>query len=226
MKRLDPRRAQLLLVCFSAALACAKGDAPHASSAGTATRMPGTLAKALDAYSGDELYAFVRRLDYTGGHQRDRKCAKDPACEGTKRTKVFVDGIATQDSIGPKTTPPFGIVYVRAVNRGNAEEARYGMAPGKQFEYYVILSADSVGMKWRLEQLDTTPGARRHVQIGTGAFTGCNHKWVPGAGADFKSCKRAASAHDSIVHLGLMLQSADDDPLWAPCDRGCCLADR
>lgn len=226
MKCLDSRRAQLLLVCLAAALACAKGDAPRANSARTATRMPGTLAKALDEYSGDELYTFAHQLNYAGGHQRDRKCAKDPACQGTKRTKVYVDGIATQDSIGPKTTPPFGVMYVRAVNRGDAEEARYGMAPGRQFEYYVILSADSVGMKWRLEQLDTTPGARRHVQIGTGAFIGCKHKWARGAGADFKSCKQAASAHDSVVHLGLMLQGSDDDPIWMPCTEGCCVADR
>lgn len=216
MKRFELRRAVVLLVSVAAFLACAKGDSDRR--APRTGQMPGALTKAVDEYSGDEFYEFVHRLEYAGGRERQRTCRNDPACAGVKRTLVRVEAIATQDSIGPKTTPRYGVVYVRAINKGDAVESRYGLAPGKQFEYFMIVSADSAGgMKWRLEQLDTTPKARRHTQVGAGSLIGCNHKWIAGASADFKSCARAAAAHD-----GLIPQNLADDPLWATCEMGCC----
>jgi hypothetical protein len=185
--------------------------------------MPGDLTKPIDQYTGDEFRDFVKGLSYVGGHERQRKCKNDPACSGSKKVAVLVDAVATQDSISASTTPQFGVVYIRAINKGDAAEARYGMLPGKQYEYYMIITADSAatGMLWRLEQLDTK--ARTHSNFGTGKFVGCNHQWIAGARADFKSCSGAASAHDSVMKLGLNLQGVDTDPIWAVCAMGCCI---
>lgn len=213
---------------------CAKKDVAPAdsvksfiASAGvTPAAMPGALTKSIDSYTGDELYAFVRTLQFTGGVERERKCRNNPGCStpgAPRRTKVAVDAVALQDSLAADNAPPFGVLYIRAINRGDAEEARYGLKPGRQLEYYVIVLQDAGGtLKWRLEQLDTTPNARSHVSIGTGPFTSCYHTWVKGAKADFKTCAVAAAGHDSVVKLGLVLHDAMDDPMWSACAGGCC----
>ena len=52
--------------------------------------------------------------------------------------------------------------YVRAINRGDTEEARYGLRPSKTLRYYAIVSRDSAGaLAWRLEELETA-APRRH----------------------------------------------------------------
>ncbi|CAN5913335.1 hypothetical protein BH11GEM1_BH11GEM1_03830 [soil metagenome] len=220
------------------ALGCAKGDAPPADSMkrlaasppGTVgapiSAMAGALTKPIDSYSGDELYEFVRKLQFTGGQERERKCKNDPGCSNAKapkHTRVAVDAIALQDSIAAGNTPRFGVVYIRAINKGDAEEARYGLKPGPQVENYVIVLPDTgASLKWRLEQLDTTPNARTHASIGTGPFKSCDHQWVKGAKADFKTCAIAAAGHDSVVKLGLALQDASDNPMWSACAGGCC----
>ncbi len=214
------------------AVGCSKGDAPPADSpaklaAAAPKIMPGELTRPLAAYTGDEFYDFVKTLQFTGGVERERKCKNDPACgnpKAPKRTKVLVDAVATQDSISAATTPKFGVVYIRAINKGDAEEARYSMKPGSNLEYYMIVLPDSAGgMKWQLEQLDTTPKSRRHITAGIGVFQNCNHGWVAGAKADFKTCANAAAKHDSVVKFGLALQAADNDPIWATCSGGCCI---
>jgi hypothetical protein len=249
VRRIQPRRIHLLLtaVAVAALAGCSKADAPPTDSAAAAAAqnaqqtiapavgsgaagraaMPGALVKPIDDYTGDELYELVRRLTFTGGQTRQRGCKNDPGCGSTKRTTVAVAAVATQDSIGPTTMPQYGVVYVRAINTGDAEEARYSMVPNaNRYEYYLIITNDTSGkaMQWRLEQLDTTPGARRHSSAGTGRFVGCNHPWKPGARADFKTCANSASANDSIVRLGLALQGAIDDPMWTECGMGCCEA--
>ncbi len=186
--------------------------------------MPGDLTKPIDKYTGAEFDAFVKQLSYTGGHERQRKCRRDPGCSGTRRTLVLVDAVATQDSISPAVAPQFGVVYVRAINKGDAPEARYGLLPrNKQYEYYMIVTADSTGtaMEWRLEQVDIK--AKTHAKFGTGQFVSCSHTWVAGAQADFKTCANAAAAHDSVMKLGLNLQAGDGDPIWASCATGCCV---
>jgi hypothetical protein len=237
VKRTQLRRAHVVLVTLVAFAACSKTDSSHvdsakslvASSSPTVTRgraphtMPGELTKPLDDYTGDEFYTLVQKLSYSGGHERNRKCRKDPGCAGTRRTLVFVDAVATEDSLYAGATPPYGVVYIRAVNRGDAPEARYGLLPrASNYEYYVIVTADSAGaMQWRLEQLDTK--ARVHTNFASGPFTGCHHKWAPGARADFKTCAMVDQGQDSVVKLGLALQQADDAPLWVGCADGCCI---
>jgi hypothetical protein len=73
-----------------------------------------------------------------------------------------------------------------------------------------------------MEQLDTTQGKRKLMEVGTGAFRQCGHPWKAGARADFKTCAQAASATDSVVKLGLVLQGSGDDPFWITCATGCC----
>lgn len=223
--------------------ACTKGDAPRTDSgaarplAGTnaptgATRqLPGALTKPLDSYTGEEFYAFVHGLNFTADSVKERACKNDPACASSpkpKKIKVGVAAVVGQDSLSPGTTPQYGVVYIRATNKGDAEEARYSMKPGKDLEFYVVVLPDAGGtMKYRLEQLDTRAGSRQHVSIGTGPFTGCGHAWVAGARADFKTCASSAAAHtagDSIVRLGLVLQTGPGDPMWSACSMGCCVA--
>ena len=201
------RHPHAIVALLLLAAACSKGDAPRADSSGTAAtagsgatasglrgtvkQLPGQLTKPLATYTGDELYAFVQGLAFTADTVKDRKCKKDPACSSgtkTKKIKVGVSAVVGQDSLSGGTTPQFGVVYIRAINQGDAEEARYNLTPGKQFQYYVVVLPDSAGtMKWQMEQLDTTPGARRHTSVGSGVFRPCPHTWTKGAGASFKS---------------------------------------
>ena len=252
MNRFQLRRAHVAVasaVVF-VALACSKSDKAPADSTAKAAdttaaarqaapqplvgaarglkqrkAMPGDLTKPIDDYTGDEFRDLVKKLSYVGGHQRQRKCKNDPGCSGSKRILVDVDAVATQDSLAPSTAPQFGVVYVRAINKGDAPEARYGMLPGKEYEYYMIITADSAGtgMQWRLEQYDSK--ARTHSKFGTGEFVSCNHAWVAGARADFKTCANAAAApgRDSVMRLDLNLQAGDGDPIWASCATGCCI---
>ncbi len=238
MIRLTCRRQRVAVAALLLATACSSSDKPPAADSVSpaplaqaqrlpaAGAMPGALTKPIDQYTGDEFNDFVKSLSYTGKHDKQRNCKNSPGCGGAKKVKVSVEAVATQDSIAASTAPQYGVVYVKAINDGNAEEARYNLAPGKKFEYYLIVSAmPAGGMQWRLEQLDTTPNARTHKQVGTGAFEGCNHKWVAGAQANFKTCadSSTASVRGKTVRLGLALQF-DDDPMWTACASGCCVA--
>jgi hypothetical protein len=230
-------RAALLLMLA----ACSKGDAPRtgaarpltganapaAASRSAARQLSGALTKPFDAYTGDEFYAFVKGLAFTADVVKDRKCKNDPACvsaPNAKKIKVGVAAVVGQDSLSSGTTPQYGVVYIRATNKGDAEEARYSMKAGKHLEFYLVVLPGSGGtMQYRLEQLDTRSGSRQHMSIGTGPLTECPHTWTPGAKADFKTCASAAAAHDSVVKLDLHLQVSGDDPMWATCSTGCCV---
>ena len=196
------------------------------ASARSARSYPGALTKPIADYSGEEFYDLTQKLTYVGSHERERKCKDSPDCEGTapkKKTLVQVSAIATQDSLGAADVPQFGVIYARAINKGDVEEARYGLRPGKSLRYYMIVQRDSAGaLAWRLEELDTAK-PRRHAQVSTGVFQGCGHadKWTPGARADFKTCA-GAERGDTVVTLPLALQG-EDDPLWTACAMGCCI---
>ena len=57
--------------------------------------MPGALTKPIEQYTGDELYAFVQRLSFSGGPERDRRCRNAPGCEGVAAARR---GAAGNDS--------------------------------------------------------------------------------------------------------------------------------
>jgi hypothetical protein len=187
---------------------------------------PGALTKPIDDYSGDEFFTFTTQLVYAGSHERDRDCKNASGCSGPnpKKTKVQVSAVATQDSLAESNVPEFGVLYVRAINKGTEQEARYGLRPGPSLRYYVIVRRDTSGdMRWRLEELDTS-APRRHAQVASGTFHPCGHAWTPGARADFKTCDAPERA-DTVVTMGLLLQGSDRDPVWFACASGCCVLD-
>jgi hypothetical protein len=210
--------------------AAAAPRAATASRSATAARgpvFPGALAKPIDSYTGDELYAFTTQLVYAGSHERERDCKNASGCGGpkpTKKTKVQVSAVATQDSLAESNVPEFGVVYARAINKGADEEARYGFRADKNLRYYMIVQRDSAGgIHWRLEELDTAP-PRHHTQVGAGRFTSCGHSWTPGARADFKTCDMPERS-DTVVTMELRLLGGSSAPVWVGCAGGCCLFD-
>lgn len=233
------RRIQIdrVAIAFSVlVLACSKSDAPRVDSSATPRALvataapaglPGALSKAIGEYSGDEFFAFVNKLAYVGGVERTRTCKNAQGCGagGRKTTSVFIEAIDTQDSLGAGNVPRFGVVYGRAANRGDAQEARYGFLTGKQFQYFFVITPDSAtGMKVHVMQLLSTPGTNKLTEVSTGTFRGCGHAWKAGAHADFKTCAESAAMHDSVVRLGLLLQDGDS-PAWFECASGCCWID-
>jgi hypothetical protein len=132
-----------------------------------------------------------------------------------------VSGVATQDSLNAGDVPEFGVLYVRVINRGDAEEARYHLRADRALEYYIIAQRDSAGgLRWRLEELNTSE-PRRHTEIAAGRVQGCGHAWKAGARADFRSCARTDDP-DTVALSPSARQAALDDPLWTLCDQGCC----
>lgn len=192
--------------------------------------LPGALTKPIDQYTGDEFYQFVQRLRWGGGVEKERACKGNPGCGGanpSRLTRVRVDAVDGQDSISAATVPANGVVAVRAVNRGELVEDRYGFKPQRNLEYYVIvLPGAGPNGTWRMEELDMTPGARRHTSFGEGTFRACNHPYRPGRvnRANFYTCEGSLTA-DSLQRSNLMLFAPSKDPVWIDCALGCCIID-
>jgi hypothetical protein len=193
--------------------------------------LPGALTKPIDQYTGDEFFDFVQRLRWGGGVERDRKCKGNAGCDGTnpsRHTLVRVDAVDGQDSISATTVPTNGVIAVRAINRGNLAEDRYGFKPQRNLEYYMIVLPGTGGNgSWRFEELDTTPGARRHTSVGTGTFKPCNHPYRPGRvnRANFFTCANSPNGTDSVQKSNLMMFDPLTDPIWIDCAAGCCIVD-
>ena len=200
------------------------------SGAPPSTALPGALTKPIDQYTGDEFYEFVQRLRWGGGVERERQCRGNPGCSGenpARLTRVRVDAVDGQDSISAPAVPANGVVAVRAINRGDLVEDRYGFKPERNLEYYVIvLPGAGPNGTWRIEELDTTPGARRHTNFGTGTFRPCNHPYRPGRvnRANFFTCANSPAA-DTVQRSNLMMFAPPRDPVWIDCAAGCCIID-
>jgi hypothetical protein len=210
-----------------AAAARAPAAAPLAAS--VAAAQPGALPKPVEQMTGDELYAFTHGLTFTGGQERQRRCRGQAACRGpnpTRFTRIRIDAVGGEDSLttGPGLSAN-GTVAARALNRGQLADSLYNMQPGQPYEFYLIVLPGPQGgnATWRLEELTTTPGSRSHRSIMTGAFKGCNHPFVRGARADFKTCAQAAPVRQAS--LGAFLQTEIDPPIWIACAFGCCTSD-
>jgi hypothetical protein len=87
----------------------------------------------------------------------------------------------------------------------------------------VVPIGGTASASWRLEELITTQGQRAHRTIASGVFRGCNHPYVRGARADFKTCAQAAATRPAS--FGSTLQTDIDPPMWFACGFGCCIAD-
>jgi hypothetical protein len=208
----------LMLVTLTGAMQPPQGQARRA--------LPSDLTKPIGQYTGNEFFNLVNGLNYVGGQDRVRGCRGAPGCGNTLRTNVRVDAIAGTDSIGPNNLPQFGVVVARAINRGQATEAMYGMlstGANGRYSYYLIVLPNPDGPRWRLEQLSIQGNNRTHTLLAQGRFTPCNHPFVPGARADFRSCAQAATPASNGV-LASFLQG-NDPPMWVTCLAGCCVAD-
>ena len=244
----------MVLVAGAALAGCTKKEAPHdtaradSASAGatppatppapanslaaaspSTANLPGALTKPIDQYTGDEFYDFVQRLKWGGGVEKDRKCKGNAGCDGTnpsRHTSVKVDAVDGQDSISATTVPVNGVIAVRALNRGDLTEDRYGFKAEKKLEYYMIVLPGTGGNgQWRFEELDTTPGARRHTSFGSGTFKPCNHPYRPGRvnRANFYTCENSPTSADSVQRSNLMMFNPPTDPIWIDCAAGCCI---
>lgn len=220
VRRMGVARATTTLLFAFFAAACARRQGP-----GHNGEPVGTLDKPIGQYTGAQMRDFVQHLHWTGGHDRDRVCEGDPACVGPnpgKKTLVRIDAVATEDSLSTRNLPANGVVAARLENRGALTEARYHLKAGGQYEYYLIVyKGDSTGT-WRLEELAHTSAGYALSEIGRGTFRGCNHPFVAGARADFKSCQTAAGSGQ----MKLVPQGSDPtltDPIWIACASGCCV---
>jgi hypothetical protein len=247
-RRIVPRRAFALVVssCLTAVAtitACAKGQEHPDTLAGAKSlatpvtagkprviqqNLPGALPKPIDSLSGDELYALTRKLSYGGGVEKDRRCKHHPDCESSKpmMTKLRVDAVDNQDSVSVYGLPDNGVIAVKALNKGPYVDEMYGMKPGSNLEYFlVMLPGTSLVGRWRLEELDTTPGKRQHSQVSAGSLQPCMHAYVKKRvnRANFLTCADAHPMTDSVSTSGLALQGINP-PIWVDCAQGCCIA--
>ena len=215
-------------------VACAKSDRPaRVDSASGALaiqgrkQLSGDLTKPIDQYTGAEFYALVRGLKYGAGAERSRKCKGNAACKAAKprKTRVRVDAVVDADSLGATNLAPFGVVAARARNRGSDADDMYGMKPGLQYDYYLIVVPGAAGgaATWRLEELEIRGSTREHRQLGAGKFVACNHAFVKGARADFRTCDpnwvRPASTGARMPSDG------GEGYLWISCAWGCCVSE-
>ena len=194
--------------------------------------LSGDLTKPLGQYTGDEFFTLVTRLNYTGGQERARRCRGNAACNQAQRTNVRVDGVADVDSVGPANLPPFGVVAMRAVVRGNDIESRYGMQPAGQngrFSYFLVVSPGAnATARWRLEELSVQGTTRSHRTVAEGTLRGCvGHPFVRGGRADFRTCEQTADAGGARVTFASYSPALQgvDPPFWIGCAMGCCLAE-
>ena len=208
--------------------------ATHTSPASQGQRraLPGDLTKPIDQYTGDEFSALLNGLNYTGGQERARRCSGNPGCGNALRTNVRVDAVNGEDSLSAGNLPQFGVVALRAVVRGNQTEAMYGMLPNGpdgRYSYYLIVTAAGAGAAtWRLEELSVQGNTRTHRALRTGRFTPCNHAYVRGARADFKTCAEAAASTlgpTRFLNASFGSRQSGEPPIWIGCASGCCTAD-
>jgi hypothetical protein len=204
------------------------------SGQGPRRTLPGDLTKAIGAYTGDEFFALVNGLNYTGGQERARRCTGNPGCNTTLRTNVRVDAVATEDSLSTGNLPQFGVVAARAIVRGNQTEAMYTMLPNGptgRYSYYLIVTRGNTAntATWLLEELSVQGTTRTHRTVTTGNFRGCSHPFVPGARADFRTCQQAAAATPRggamFINASFGSLQGVEPPIWISCAYGCCTAD-
>jgi hypothetical protein len=189
-----------------------------------ATLLTLTGAKPLAQYTGDEFFALVGGLRYGGGSDRQRRCRGNADCAGTRRISVHADAVVDADSLSPGNLPQYGIVAARALNHGSDTEARYGMQPSPRRTYYLVVLPAAGSATWTMEEMDVVGTTRSHRTVATGRLTLCNHPFVRGARADFKTCAQA-SGGAMPASFGFSMQGDDDPPLWISCASGCCTAD-
>ncbi len=227
-------RFAAVVIALSACTSGQKASSDTASAAGAAAlrstpadvaaTLPGALTKPLAQYSPQELRALTRRLVFTGGVERDRRCKGAAACGSARSvTRLRIDAVEGEDSISAGALPTNGVIAARLLNRGAFTDAMYGTAAGANHEYYlIVLPGSKAGAAiWRLEEIGLTGKQLTHRTVGTGTFRECHHRFEHGARADFKTCEEAALIHNAAF----VMPQTTDSPLWFACASGCCTAD-
>jgi hypothetical protein len=204
----------------SAAALSAAQNAPAAVQAPQTRRTgPADLTKPLDQYTGDELFALANGQRFTGGNTRARPC-RGPGCSGVRArtTRVNVEAIVGEDSVGGGNIGPFGTIVSRGRNLGTEPDLLYGMRPGNRYMYFLIVFADTGGTaRWQIEQLEINGNTRTHSPLASGRVQYCNHPFVRGARADFRTCEQGDVIRQASFQAG-------DPPWWWSCTMGCCVA--
>jgi hypothetical protein len=187
--------------------------------------LSGDLAKPLAQYTGAQFAALVHPLKYGASADRPRKCRGPAECAAGRLVTVRAEAVADADSLSPGNLPSFGVIAARVRNRGVEMEGRYNMRGGAQYTYYlIVLPAANGRATWTLEELDARGSAVTHRTVASGRFNQCNHAYVRGARADFKTCAQAATGAAGFELVSFM-QPPDDPPLWISCASGCCTAE-
>ena len=189
--------------------------------------LTGDLTKPLAQYTGAQFAALVRPLRYGQGADRQRKCRGPLECAAGRQVSLRIDPVADADSLGPANLGRFGVVAARIRNRGVEMEARYNMRGGAQYAYYLIVQPATGGQAtWILEELDTQGTNVTHRTVASGRFTPCNHPFVRGARADFRTCAQSPAGRATLQPVSFSPQGGPDDPpIWIACAAGCCIAE-
>jgi hypothetical protein len=197
--------------------------APSASAKEVGPLFAGQLNKPLSSISAADLADLVGRLGFTGGTERDRLCVDTPECDaGTARTSAHVEAV-DQPLIAPNTIPANGVVVTRVANTGKFTERRYGLTAGSIAYLIAHPSEDSTAVgAWSLVQI---VGNSTHV-LASGLILACSHGIYSGKPqADFRTCASASDAHGKGMKINsASFHTGDDDPIWAECSTGCCIA--
>jgi hypothetical protein len=174
--------------------------------------------------SAADFSALLGRLRFTGGTERDRTCVGTPECDaGTVRTSAHVEAV-DQAPIASSNIPANGVVVTRVANTGQFTERRYGLTPGSIAYVVAQPTSDSSAVgAWSLVQM---VGAKTQV-LASGLIRACGHGIYSGKPqADFRTCASAATAHGNGMKINsASFRTGDEDPIWAECSMGCCVAD-
>jgi hypothetical protein len=198
----------------------------HAPTQPTRRALTGDLTKPLAQYTGAQFAALVQPLRYGQGAQRARRCRGPAACTAGRQVQVRVDAVADADSLAPTNLSRFGVIAARVRNTGAEMESRYNMRGGTQYTYYLIVLPTPAGAAtWVLEEVDVQGNNVAHRTVASGRFLGCNHPFVRGARADFRTCAQSGAGRASLLPVAFEKQVLEDPPLWVGCALGCCIAE-
>ena len=191
--------------------------------------MSGDLTKPLAQYTGQQFFDLTQGLQLGPDSTKGRLCRGSAGCNQGGRVQVSVAEVADADSVSAGTVSPFGTIVLRALNRGNDETVMYNMKSQGRYRYYLIVQPSGT---WVLEELDVAGANRAHTTVASGRFTPCNHAFVRGARADFKTCaaaQGAANRQSSVFRyasFSLPSRQGSEPPIWIACAMGCCTADQ
>ena len=198
----------------------------NATTQPTRRALSGDLTKPLAQYTGAQFAALVQPLRYGQGATRARRCRGLAECRAGRQVQVRADAVADADSLAPGNLGQFGVVAARVRNTGVEMEALYNMRGGAQYVYYLIVRpAANNTATWVLEELDTQGANTSHRTVASGPFVACNHPFVRGARADFRTCASSSFGRASLLPVSFEKQGPDDPPLWIACSAGCCVAE-